>query len=335
MDGYGLLCGLKPFILKLGRFTHAIGKVCKSFDTIAIASMLSVKVTTQSIKGKEWYDLFEEIVKDEFRRGLDFEITNVQKSVDAEFAWIKAPSPEEAKRIKALKLSFLNEIVDVNFASNEKLSEDDKTRKNALILIARNLNKVKTTMQIEEGIRKCMGELNVLGFYFRLENGKHTGSCNVQCLNSFVYKKFVKKNEKILGKYVEFTPHPKSLDGINAPSKEELVRLGFSDVNTALANTIQALENGPHQNVTNKDLNKMVEAAVKKGTDEIRKEMVSLKGEIVQEAKVYADHVQAESNKNSKLQMQLLQRQMKITLDAIEAAHPDISELENKMDLTN
>jgi hypothetical protein len=133
----------------------------------------------------------------------------VQKSADAKFAWIKAPSPDEAKRIKALKLSFFNEIVDVNFASNEKLSEDDKARKNALILIARNLNKVKTTMQIEEGIRKCMRELNVLGFYFRLENGKHTGSCNVQCLNSFVYKKFVKKNKKILDKYVEFTPTQK------------------------------------------------------------------------------------------------------------------------------
>ena len=79
----------------------------------------------------------------------------------------------------------------------------------------------------------------------------------------------------------------------------------------------------------------MVEASVKKETDEIRKEMVTLKGEIVQEAKVYADHVQAESNKNSKLQMQLLQMQMKITLDAIEAAHPDTSKLQSNMDLTN
>ena len=84
--------------------------------------MLSVKVTTPSIKGKEWYDLFEEIVENGFRRDLDFEITNMQKMADAEFAWIKAPSSEEAKRIKALKLSFFNEIVDVNFASNEKLS---------------------------------------------------------------------------------------------------------------------------------------------------------------------------------------------------------------------
>ena len=155
-DGNGLLQGLRPFILKIDRFTHTRGKVCKSFHTIAIASMFSVKITTPSIKGKEWYDLFEEIVGDGFCRGLHFEITNVQTSVDAEFAWIKAPSPEEAKRFKAHKLLFFNEIVDVNFVSNEKLSDDDKSRKNELILIARNLNKVKTTTQIEDAIRKYM-----------------------------------------------------------------------------------------------------------------------------------------------------------------------------------
>ena len=208
-DENGILRGLRPFILKIDRFTHTIDKVCKSFDTIAIAFMLSVKITTPSIKGKEWYDLFEEIVGEGFRRGLDFEITNVQKSVDAEFAWIKAHSPEEAKRFKTHKLLFFNEIMDINFANNEKLSEDDKARKNAFIRIARNLNKIKTTMQIDDAIQKCMGKLNVFGFYFRLENRKHTGSYNIQCLNSFVYKKFVKKNEKILGTYVEFTPIPK------------------------------------------------------------------------------------------------------------------------------
>ena len=79
----------------------------------------------------------------------------MQKSANAKFAWIQAPSPEEAKRIKALKLSFFNEIIDINFASNEKPSEDDKARKNVLIIIVRNINKVETTMQIEDGIRKC------------------------------------------------------------------------------------------------------------------------------------------------------------------------------------
>ena len=40
--------------------------------------------------------------------------------------------------------------------------------------------------------------------------------------------------------------------------------------------------------------------------EETRKQMVCFLGEIVEEAKVYADHVQAKSNQNSKTQMALL-----------------------------
>ena len=68
-DRNGLLRGLRPFILKIDQFTHSIGKMCKCFDTMAITSMLSVNITTPSIKCKKWYDLFEEIIGDEFRRG--------------------------------------------------------------------------------------------------------------------------------------------------------------------------------------------------------------------------------------------------------------------------
>ena len=103
------------------------------------------------------------------------------------------------------------------------------------------------------------------------------GSCNVQCLNAAVYKKYVKQNHLILGKYIEFSPHPKSLDDIDAPSAIELTRLGFSDVNTALANTIQALENAPSKGYTKADLGKMVEETINKGTLEIRKEISLLK----------------------------------------------------------
>ena len=56
-------------------------------------------------------------------------------------------------------------------------------------------------------------------------------------------KEVLKKNGELLGKYVEFNPHPKSLDGTNAITNEELVRLGFQDVNTTLANMVEAIEN--------------------------------------------------------------------------------------------
>ena len=161
------------------------------------------------------------------------------------------------------------------------------------------------------------------------------GSCNVQCLNAAVYKRYVKQNHLILGKYIEFSPHPTSLDGIDTPSAIELSRLGFSDVNTALANTIQALENAPSKGYTKADLGKMVEEAINKGTFEIRKEMCLLKEEIVEEAKTYADKVQAESNRNSRIQMTLLQKQMRITLETLQADHPDTPEIEGPMDQSN
>lgn len=208
--------------------------------------------------------MHEEIVQDSFKRGYEFEITNVQKNDNAEFAWIKTPSPDQAKKIKTFKISFFNEIMEVNFASTVKLFDDDKARKNAVVLIAKNLNKTKTTAALEGGIKKLFGEENVAGIFFRLEKGKHVGSCNIQCLNAAVYKKYVKQNHPILGKYVEFSPHPKSLDGIDAPSATDFARLGFADVNTALANTLQALENAPSKGYTNADMSKMAEEAVNK-----------------------------------------------------------------------
>jgi hypothetical protein len=119
-----------------------------------------------------------------------------------------------------------------------------------------------------------MGEKHVLNIYFKTDNkGKLTGVCNIQCLSAAVYKKFVKKSHKICNKYVEFAPHPKRLDSISKPSCEELTRLDFNDVNTALANTVEAMENAPSNRLRKNDISDMVEVAVAKGTVIVRDEM--------------------------------------------------------------
>jgi hypothetical protein len=106
-------------------------------------------------------------------------------------------------------------------------------------------------------------------------------------------------------------------------------------VNTALANTIQALENAPSKGYTKAYLNKMIEEAVNKRAVEIRKEMCLLKEKIVEETKIYAEKVQTESNRNSRIQITLLQKQMRITLEILQADRPDTPEIENHMDMSN
>ena len=78
--------------------------------------------------------------------------------------------------------------------------------------------------------------------------------------------------------------HPRSINGVFAPSKEELYRLELSEVTTALTNTVGAFNNTTTKGYTKDDLNKMIEEAIAKCTTEKREEMKSMKEEMVQEA---------------------------------------------------
>ena len=136
----------------------------------------------------------------------------------------------------------------------------------------------------------------------------------MQCLNAAVYKKFVRKNTKLLGKYVEFTPHPKSLDGINAPSQIELSRLGFSDVNTALANAVEALENAPSKGLTRQEVRAMLE-----------EESSKLREKMVEEENAYRRGISYtdKSMKSIAAQFNLFKKQLLTTVDYIESVAKD------------
>ena len=124
-------------------------------------------------------------------------------------------------------------------------------------------------------------------------------------------KKFVKKNAKILGKYIEFTPHPKSLDGINAPTQLKLARLGFSYVNTALANTVEALENAPSKGLTRQEVKTMLEDESSK----LREEMAEKKENAYRRGISYTD----KSMKAISTQLNLFKKQLLTTVDYIES----------------
>ena len=169
----------------------------------------------------------------------------------------------------------------------------------------------------------------MLNIFFKIENGKHIGSCNVQCLNAAVYKKFVKKITKLLGKYIEFTPHPKSLDGINAPSQEELTRLGFSDVNTALANTVEALENALSKGLAKQEVKIMVEGE----TSKLRQKFAEREVIVYRKATTYTD----KSIKSISAQLSIFKQQLLTTVNYIESVAKDSEGApeEDNMDLSN
>jgi hypothetical protein len=127
---------------------------------------------------------------------------------------------------------------------------------------------------ITHALKEKMGAKNVVDIYYHASEGqKHSGKAKGECLNPIVYRQFLDKTLPILGSYVEFTPHPKSIEGSAPPTEEKLKKYGFCDNNIALVNTIEALENriAPNTGLTKED----VEAIVENGGKKFKKEILA------------------------------------------------------------
>ena len=109
--------------------------------------MLSIKITTDNIKDETWFNMYDEIVNEMFKRRHNYEITHVRKGGNHNFAWIVATSPEQTLNIRKNKITFGHESIDVTIG---KSTGDDLAKKNALIFIAKNLNKLKPKEILEK-----------------------------------------------------------------------------------------------------------------------------------------------------------------------------------------
>jgi hypothetical protein len=78
--------GLRPIIIRLPDNKLHRGKICKSYDTIVLNEMLSVKITTDNIKDEALYKIFDKVVYEGFHRRHNFEITRVRKKESRNFA---------------------------------------------------------------------------------------------------------------------------------------------------------------------------------------------------------------------------------------------------------
>ena len=160
------------------------------------------------------------------------------------------------------------------------------------------MNKGLTAAQTESGLHNLIGDKNVVNIYFpRAENAMHAGIANVEMLNAPIYKKFLKSTHKLQQKYVRFNPHPRSLDGSAAPPAETLKQLGFQDVNTALANTVTALENATappkRSDIAKDEITALVKEVIIEGNQTLKRElqadMATMKGDILAESHMYTD----------------------------------------------
>lgn len=68
VDGINLLKGTRPFILTIEE-VMMVGKMCKSYNTVAMNNMLSVKISSPSLGNVTGHGLFEKVLEKSFKRG--------------------------------------------------------------------------------------------------------------------------------------------------------------------------------------------------------------------------------------------------------------------------
>ena len=287
VDGIGMLKGLHPFIMTLDN-TPTLGKVCKCYDAIARNTLLSTKIENPKLHLLSASELQRDVLLESFRRGYDYEIASVQKVKEETWGWLISTTPTQANRIIQYLVPYKQELMHVitsqaakaeRRSKGEGFTEEEIKKKNATMLCLYGLHKMKKIEDTKESIKAVIGGLNVASFYFPGQVGDlHKGTANMQCLNAIVYRQWAGKTVEIFGKHVTFAPYPKSLQGAIPPTKEEQEKVGFCDISTAIADTLEATGNAPQlkrkqKMVTHEDLDALVETALDKRNGQLKLEL--------------------------------------------------------------
>ena len=301
-DGLALLHGTRVFVITLDNDKPYIAKVAKSYDPLASSSLLSLKINSESIRDLDAQQLIKTVVESSFGRGHDYEITQAQKSTWETYGWLVTTSPEQLEKMDKHRIPISGELLQPITHKGDQLSREDVVKRNCLVLIAKGLNLTKPTDSTSEVLKNHLGPKNVASIFFPRQKGTtHSGIANIECLNSAVYKQNLRKSVRLQGKWVEFQPHPNSLDGSAKPDNETLRKYGFMDVNNAIANTVEALQNVAGSNkkqLTKEDITTLVKDVVSEENGKLRSEfqtdMTALKTTISSEAQIYADRINLE-----------------------------------------
>ena len=272
------------------------------------------------------HGLLKEIVEESFKRGQELEITGVQKNTSETWAWLVAPTPTQAEKIVKFKATFRNEIIAPVIKTGERLTSSQLAKKNCLMLVLQGLKLTKTMEETLHEIKEIMGPKNIISNFFpKQRDNLHNGSVNIECLNPTVYRQFVNKTLRIHNSHVTFTPHPKSLEGTLPPTDEQQKQFGFCDINTALVNTLEAIQNAPStlgrkpraEKEVITEFKEEIKTELKKElkaelTLEFKEEMATQKADIISTTNTYA--LKLNSNLHEVLRKQMAEFSKEISM---------------------
>jgi hypothetical protein len=126
-----------------------------------------VTISSPNLSQMPPHEILTEIVVSSFRRGQEYEISQVhkQKKDDAK-AYLVGTSPEQCKKLVLHQLIVNREILQPRIASDESFTKKEIQKKNCLTLIVKNCNVAYLAKAITESLRQIIGTKNIVQTYF-------------------------------------------------------------------------------------------------------------------------------------------------------------------------
>ena len=294
-DVEALLIGKRVFAMEFDDCLK-VPKISKSFDNTAPKELLAVQIQGNNLKMIAAHQIMAEVVFTSFHCGQEFEIIQVNKNKEDNFAYLTTAFPEQCKKVITHQVLFNCEILTLNMASTGAMSKKEIQRKNCLILIVKDCNLYYSESEVIATLKQLIGDKNVVNTYFKdgdVEKNQHAGVCNLEVLNPTIYKQYVKTTTKVLSKYVTFRPHPRSLEGTSAPHEDILKEFGFLDVNNAIAGAMTAIANQATSSqpfgMTFAVVTELIKASAEQTNMEIKKDLEVMRTKVTADAHTYAD----------------------------------------------
>ena len=198
-----------------------------------------------TLRGTTAVDILRTIMNESYYEGREVETLAITKSDgEKDFAFLTLTTEEAKEDILTNGLIYHSERLNVSITKDKDIGSISEL-KISTTLVANNLPQREFQAAITKALKRLFGDENITGVFFghqsNQEDGRQSGWCHIQCLNTAVYIKWLRRSTYILGRRVDFIPHKGSIDSIEP--NPTAIRLAHAPVREVIAQKAQAMSN--------------------------------------------------------------------------------------------
>ena len=219
-DGISLLKGDRIFTLQLQNSEYVIGKVKKGFDFTSTTFNRHLKFKSEALSNYTSCQLLGELTQLGYISGTNLEFVGIAKQTkeqDTAEVMLASDASKLYLMTHPMNLGGFKVVITTSF--NDISTNPNSPTALTTTIVVKGLPLNVMQIQVTTAIHHLLGPKNVIAVSFDQAQedilGRHDDTAIIRCLNAIVYTHCCNRRAMpLLGQYVDFSPHTKSILGL-------------------------------------------------------------------------------------------------------------------------